>query len=105
MFEKYQLANVVWLAFLELGQSLQDLAGDSNIPFDVQFIVAQPSDVEMRLFDVYRVAPGTPLRVQLLGALPRSIAASEQTHEYVYRRRTSLGGHTMRTSSLNVRMN
>jgi hypothetical protein len=99
VFENYKLDNMVWLAFLEFGQSLQDLVGDSNIRFDVQFLVAQPADTEVQLLEVYRVAPGTPLRVHLFGALRESLTAA---HTYVYHRRKSFGGHTMRTSSLNV---
>jgi hypothetical protein len=92
--------NVVWLAFLEAGQSLKELVGDCNIRFDVQFLVAEPADTEMHLFEVYRLAPGTPLRVQLFGTSHGPL--NNPAHAYVYRRRRSLGGYVMKAASLSV---
>jgi hypothetical protein len=100
VFENYELDNVVWLAFLELGQSLQELVGDLHIRFDVQFLVAQPADTETQLLEVYHVAPGAPLRVHMYGSFRGCLTTT--THTYVYRRRKSLGGYKMRTASLNV---
>jgi hypothetical protein len=91
---------MVWLAFIELGQSLQEVLGDCNIRFDVQFLAAQHTGTETQLFDVYRVAPGFPLRVQLLG--PLTALLDSPAHTYVYHRRKSLEGYRMKTASLNV---
>jgi hypothetical protein len=95
--ENHKWDNVVWLAFLEVGQSLNELVGDFNIRFDVQFLVA---DTEMQLFEVYRVAPDTPLRVQLFGTGRGPLVSP--SHTYMYYRRRSLRGHVMKTASLNV---
>jgi hypothetical protein len=100
VLENYELDNTVWLAFLEQGQTLDEIVEDSNIRFDVQFLVVQPADAELRLLEAYRVAPGTPLRVHLLGALRGPLTTPR--HTYVYHRRKSLGGFVMKIASLNV---
>jgi hypothetical protein len=91
---------MVWLAFLDVGQSLKELVGDFNIRFDVQFLVAQLADKEMQLFEAYRVSPDTPLRIQLFGT--RQGLLDSPAHTYIYHRRRSLGGYMMKTASLNV---
>jgi hypothetical protein len=92
--------DTIWLTFLEFGQSLQEFVGATDIRFDVQFLVAQPTDKEVQIFEVYRVASGTPLRIRLFGASggPLSIPP----YSYLYHRRRSLEGHVMKTASLNV---
>ncbi|PNF31410.1 hypothetical protein B7P43_G04078 [Cryptotermes secundus] len=89
---------MVWLAFLDVGQSLKELVGDLNIRFDVQFLVVQLADIKMQLFEVYRVAPDTPLRVQLFGTRDGPL----HSPAHVYHRRRSLGGYVMKTASLNT---
>ena len=100
IFEDYKLKNTVWLTFLDSGKSLQEFVGETNIRFDVQFLVAQPADTAVRLFEVYRVTSDTPLRIRLFGAFgqPHSIPR----WKYVYYRRRSFEGHVMKTASLNV---
>ena len=100
MFEDYSLENTVWLAFLESGQSVQEFVGDTNIRFDVQFLVAQPAGTGVQLFEVYRVASGTPLRIRLFGAFGQSL--SVPPWNYIYHRRRSFEGYVMKTASLNV---
>ena len=100
VFEDYKLNNTVWLTFLESGQSLQEFVGETNLRFDVQLLVAQPADKAVKLFEVYRVASGTPLRVRLFGAFGEPLGIPPYT--YVYHRRRSLEGHVIKTASLNV---
>ena len=100
MFEDYRLENTVWLAFLESGQSLQEFVGETDIRFDAQFLVAQPADTTVHLFEVYRVASGTPLRIRLFGAF--GLPLSFPPWNYIYYRRRSLEGYVMKTASLNV---
>jgi hypothetical protein len=94
---------MVWLAFIEAGQSLQEVLGDCDIRFDVRLLVAILTGIETRLFDVYRVAPGTPLRAQLLG--PLTALQDSPANSYIYSSRKSLEGYTMKTASLNVSRN
>lgn len=91
---------MVWLAFLDVGQSLKELVGDFNIRFDVQLLVAQLADTEIQLFEVYRVAPDTPLLIQPFGTRHGPLVSP--AHTYIYHRRRSLGGYVMKTASLNV---
>jgi hypothetical protein len=100
VLENYKWDNMVWLAFLDVGQSLKELVGDFNIRFDVQFLVAKFADTEMQLFEVYRVALDTPLRIKLFGT--RHGPLVDPAHTYVYHRRRSLEGYVMKTASLNV---
>jgi hypothetical protein len=100
VFEDYRLENTVWLAFLESGQSLQEFVGDTNISFDVQFLVAQPVDAAVQLFEVYRVASDTPLRIRLFGAFGQPL--SFPPWNYIYHRRRSFEGYVIKTASLNV---
>jgi hypothetical protein len=100
VFEDRSPENTVWLAFLESGQSLKEFVGETNIRFDVLFLVAQPADTVMQLFEVYRVASGTPLRIRLFGASGQPL--SFPPWNYIYHRRRSLEGYVMKTASLNV---
>jgi hypothetical protein len=100
VFEDYKLEKTIWLTFLESGQSLQEFVGETNIRFDVQFLVAQPADTAVQLFEVYRVASGTPLRIQLFGVLGQPPRIPPWS--YVYHRRRSFEGYVMKTASLNV---
>jgi len=100
VFEDYSLENTVWLAFLESGQSVQEFVGETNIRFDVLFLVAQPADTSVQLFEVYRVASGTPLRIRLFGAFGQPL--NFPPRNYIYHRRRSFEGYVMKTASLNV---
>jgi len=100
VFEDYRLENTVWLAFLESGQSLEEFVGETNIRFDVQFLVAQPADTAVQLFEVHRVASGTPLRIRLFRAFGQPL--SFPSWNYIYHRRRSFEGYLMKTASLNV---
>jgi len=100
VLEDYSLENTVWLAFLESGQSLQEFVGETNIRFDVLFLVAQPADTAVQLFEVYRVASGTPLRIRLFGAFGQPL--NFPPWNYIYHRRRSFEGYVMKTASLNV---
>ena len=100
MVEDYRLENTVWLVFLESGQSLQEFVGETNIRFDALFLVAQPADTAMQLFEVYRVASGSPLHIRFFGAFGQPL--SFLPCNYIYHRRRSFEGYVMKTASLNV---
>jgi len=62
------MSDVNWLLFLDTNTSLEHFFTDINIPFDCQFLVAQPqSDHFVVLTDVYRVSPTLPLQTYRFG--------------------------------------
>jgi hypothetical protein len=89
--------------FLDTNTSLEQFFTDINIPFDCQFLVAQPqSDHVVVLTEVYRVSPTLPLQTYRFsnwtagGGLNRHL-------EDVYTRRKNLKGFTIQATQLNVR--
>jgi len=77
--------------FLDTNTSLEQFFTDINIPFDCQFLVAQPqSDHVDVLTEVYRVSPTLPLQTYCFGnwtaggslAWPsQSLAGGETTYK------------------------
>jgi hypothetical protein len=56
-------SRALWLLFLDTNTSLEQFFTDINIPFDCQYLVAQPqSDHVVVLTEVYRVSPTLPLQ-------------------------------------------
>jgi hypothetical protein len=59
-------SKAIWLLSLDTSMSLEKFFTDINIPFDCQFLVAQPqsaqSDHFVVLTEVYRVSPKLPLQ-------------------------------------------
>jgi hypothetical protein len=61
-------SRAIWLLFLNTNTSLEQFFTDINIPFDCQFLVAQPqSDHVVVLTEVYRVSPTLPLQTYRFG--------------------------------------
>jgi hypothetical protein len=78
---------------------------DINIPFDCQFLVAQPqSDHVVMLTEVYRVSPAMPLQIYRFG---NWTAGGDLTwpSEGLYSRRNNLEGLTIEATHLSVRGN
>ena len=62
------MSDANWLLFLDTNTSLDEFFTDINIPFDCQFLVAQPkSDHVVMLTEVYRVSPKLPLQTYRFG--------------------------------------
>jgi hypothetical protein len=62
------MSDVNWLLFLDTNTSLEQFFTDITIPFDCQFLVAQPqSDHVVLLTEVYRVSPTLPLQTYRFG--------------------------------------
>jgi len=62
------MSDANWLLFLDTSTSLEQFFTDINIPFDCQFLVAQPqSDHVVVLTEVYRVRPTLPLQTYRFG--------------------------------------
>jgi hypothetical protein len=58
----------IWLLFLDTSTSLDQFFTDINIPFDCQFLVAQPQgDHVVVLTEMYRVSPTLPLQTYCFG--------------------------------------
>jgi hypothetical protein len=62
------LSHAIWLLFLNKNSPLEELFIDINIPFDCEFLVAQPgNDNFVGLTEVYRVSHTLPLQTYRFG--------------------------------------
>jgi hypothetical protein len=95
----------IWLLFLDTNTSLEQFFTDINIPFDCQFLVAQPQgDHVVVLTEVYRVSPTLPLQTYRFG---NWTAAGGLTwpSQGLYSRRKNLNGNVIQGTRLNVSRN
>ena len=96
-------SKAIWLLFLDTNTSLEQFFTDINIPFDCQFLVAQPqSDHVVVLTEVYRVSPTLPLQTYRFGNWTAGRGLTWPAED-LYRRRNNLQRHTIQTANLNVR--
>jgi hypothetical protein len=90
---------------LDSNTSLEQFFTDINIPFDCQFLVAQPhSDHVVVLTEAYRVSPTLPLQAHAFGNWTAG-GGFTWTSQGFYRRRKNLKGLTIKATHLNVRGN
>ncbi|KAJ4427788.1 hypothetical protein ANN_25441 [Periplaneta americana] len=62
------LSRAKWLLLLDNSNQLEDFFANVNIPFDCEFLVAQPQgDGSAVLTEVYRISPTMPLRAEYFG--------------------------------------
>jgi hypothetical protein len=95
-------SRAIWLLFLDTNTSLELFFTDINIPFDCQFLAAQPqSDHVVVLTEVYRVSPTLPLQTYRFGNWTAGRGLI-WTFEGLYRRRNNLQGHIIRAVHVNV---
>ena len=95
----------IWLLFLDTNTSLEQFFTDINIPFNCQFLVAQPhSDHVVVLTEVYRVSPTLPLQTYRFGNWTAG-GGLIWPSEGLYRRRNNLKRLTIHGTHLNVRGN
>jgi hypothetical protein len=88
----------IWLLFLDTNTSLEKFFTDISIPFDCQFLVAQPhGDHVVMLTEVYRVSPTLPLQTYRFGnwTAGDSLTWSSQG---LFRRRNNLQGHIIQAT-------
>jgi len=91
--------------FLDTNTSLEQFFTNINIPFDCQFLVAQPqSDHVVVLTEVYRVSPTLPLQTYCFGNWTAGNGLPWPS-ESLYRRRNNLQGHTIRAAHIKVSQN
>jgi hypothetical protein len=96
-------SKAIWLLFLDTSTSLKQFFTDINIPFDCQFLVAQPqSDHVVLLTEVYRVSPTLPLQTYLFGNWTAGGGLTWLSQDF-YMRRKNLKGLTIQATRLNVR--
>ena len=97
-------SKAIWLLFLDTNTSLQQFFTDINIPFDCQFLVAQPqSDHVVVLTEVYRVSPTLPLQTYRFGNWTAGGGLTWPS-QGLYRRRNNLQGHIVTVAHRNVRV-
>jgi hypothetical protein len=98
-------SRAIWLLFLETNTSLEQFFTDINIPFDCQFLVAQPqSDHVVLLIKVYRVSPTLPLQTSRFGNWTAGSGLTWSSQGF-YMRRKNLKGLTIQATRSNVRGN
>ena len=96
-------SRAIWLLFLDTNTSLEQFFTDINIPFDCQFLVAQPqSDHVVVLTEVYRVSPTLPLQTYSFGNWTVG-GGLTWPRENLYMRRKNLKGLTIQATRINVR--
>ena len=100
--KKRSFSSAIWLLFLDTNTSLEQFFTDINIPFDCQFLVAQPQgDHVVVLTEVYRVSPTLPLQTYRFGNWTAG-AGLTWPSQHFYRRRNNLQGIVLRVAVKNV---
>jgi hypothetical protein len=95
-------SRAIWLLFLDTNTSLEQFFTDINIPFDCQFLVAQPqSDHFVVLTEVYRVSPTLPLQTYRFGNWTARGGLTWPS-QGLYMRRNNLEGHIIQAAHQNV---
>jgi hypothetical protein len=95
----------IWVLFLDTNTTLEQFFTDINIPFDCEFLVAQPQrDHVFVLTEVYRVSPTFPLQTYRFGNWTAGGGLTWPS-QGLYRRRNNLQGHTIQATRRNVSEN
>ena len=95
-------SRAIWLLFLDTNTSLEQFFIDINVPFDCQFLVAQPqSDHVFVLTEVYRVSPTLPLQTYRFGNWTAGGGLTWPSQGF-YIRRKDLKGLTIQTTRQSV---
>ena len=98
-------SRAIWLLFLDTNTSLEQFFTDINIPFDCQFLVAQPqTDQVVMLTEVYRVSPTLPLQTYRFGNWTAGGGIIWPSLGF-YARRKNLKRLTIQATHLSVRGN
>jgi hypothetical protein len=93
-------SNARWLLFLSKTDSLEFVFRAVNIPFDLEFVVAQQEET-MQLSEVYRINVTFPLEVHRVGNWSPANGL-QWTNIPLYRRRNNLRGVELRISTTDV---
>jgi hypothetical protein len=98
---KADSSKAIWLLFLDKNSSLEKFFTGINIPFNSEFLVAQPDDHVVVLTEVYRVSPTLPLQTYRFGNWTPDGGLTWPSQGF-YHRRNNLQGHTIRATRVNV---
>jgi hypothetical protein len=86
------LSHAIWLLFLNENSPLEEFFIDINIPFDCEFLVAQPeSDNVVGLTEVYRVSPTLPLQTYRFGNWTPGGGLAWPSNGFYFRRKNLQG--------------
>jgi len=97
------MSDANWLLFLDTNTSLEQFFTDINIPFDCQFLVAQPqSDHVVLLTEVYRFSPTLPLQTYRFGNWTAGGGLTWPS-QGLYRRRNNLQGAKLKAGTQKVK--
>jgi hypothetical protein len=93
------MSDVNWLLFLDTNTSLEQFFTNINIPFDCQFLVAQPqNDHVVVLTEVYRVNSTLPLQTYRFGNWTAGGGLTGPS-EGLYKRRNNLQGAELKAAT------
>jgi hypothetical protein len=98
------LSHAVWLLFLDKNSSLEEFFTGINIPFNCEFLVAQPDGHVVILTEVYRVRPTLPLQTYRFGNWTPDGGLTWPSQGF-YQRRNNLQGIVLRVAVNNVTSN
>jgi hypothetical protein len=90
------MSEFIWLLFLDKNSSLEEFFTGINIPFNCEFLVAQPDDHDVVLTEVYRVSPTLPLQTYCFGNWTPHGGLTWPSQGF-YQRRNNLQGLTLKT--------
>jgi hypothetical protein len=97
------MSDAIWLLFLDANTSLEHFFTDINIPFDCQFLVAQPQrDQVVVMTEVYRVSPTLPLQTYRFGNWTAGRGLTWPSQD-LYERRNNLQGYELKAGILQVK--
>jgi hypothetical protein len=100
-FLEIHSSRAIWLLFLDKNSSLEEFFADINIPFDCEFLVAQPEKNFFDLTEVYRVSPTLPLQTYRFGNWTLGGGVTWPSKAFYYRR-NNLQGCIIRATHKNV---
>jgi hypothetical protein len=95
------MSNPRWLLFLDNETSLENFFYGINVPFDCNFLVAQPRQNKIHLTEVYRVAERMSLLTYSYGIWDPNNGA-RRTRTKLYERRNNLHGIHMKGAAVEV---
>jgi hypothetical protein len=100
--QETQVSRAIWLLFLDTNTSLDQFFTGINIPFDCQFLVAQPQgDHAVVLTEVYRVSPTLPLQIYRFGNWTAGGGLTWPS-QGLYKKRNNLQGHVIHAAHMSV---
>ncbi|CAG2055217.1 unnamed protein product, partial [Timema podura] len=95
---RFRLSGQLWSVFLDEQITIQEFFADVAIPFDCLLLAVEAHGSVIRLTEVYRIAPGLPLRTNHIG-FKGSDGRMVYSPLSFYERRSDLHGITIQGST------